>query len=46
MNAVKIVMPNVFNELAGSSIDRAGQKTHVGWQGLPGGEAVISSGVL
>jgi len=46
MNAVKIVMPNVFNELAGSLIDLAGQKAHVGWQGLPGDVAVMSSGVL
>tara|TARA_R110000782_G_scaffold48255_1_gene105724 strand:- start:539 stop:679 length:141 start_codon:yes stop_codon:yes gene_type:complete len=46
MNAVTIVMPNVFNELAGSSRDLAGQKAHVGWQGLPSGVAVMSSGVL
>tara|TARA_R110002051_G_scaffold286000_1_gene348406 strand:- start:731 stop:871 length:141 start_codon:yes stop_codon:yes gene_type:complete len=46
MTAVKIVMPNVFNKLAGSSRDLAGQKAHVGWQGLPGGAVVMSSGVL
>jgi|TARA_R110002051_G_scaffold160835_1_gene232425 hypothetical protein len=44
MNAVKIVMLNVFNELAGSWIDLAGQKAHVGWQGLPGDLVVLSPG--
>ena len=46
MKAIKIVMPRIFNALAGSPIDRAGQKTHVSWQGLPGGAAVTSSGVV
>ncbi len=46
MKALKIVMPRIFNELAGSLIDRAGQKTHVSWQGLPGDAAVTSSGVV
>tara|TARA_R110002167_G_scaffold6962_9_gene32854 strand:- start:7477 stop:7617 length:141 start_codon:yes stop_codon:yes gene_type:complete len=46
MDAVKIVMTNIFNDLAGSSIDRAGQKAHVGWQGLPGDVIALSSGVL
>tara|TARA_R110000787_G_scaffold71313_2_gene158811 strand:- start:5084 stop:5224 length:141 start_codon:yes stop_codon:yes gene_type:complete len=46
MNAVKIVMPHVFNDLAGSVSDRAGQKAHIGWQGLPGGGVVMSSGAL
>jgi len=46
MKAIKIVMTHVFNALAGSTIDRAGQKTHFGWQGLPGGVTAMSSGVV
>jgi hypothetical protein len=46
MKARKIVMPRIFNALAGSSLDRAGQKTHVSWQGLPSGAAVTSSGAV
>jgi hypothetical protein len=40
------VMSHIFNALAGSPPDLAGQKTHVGWQGLPGEAASAPSGAV